>query len=146
MTNASFEGNLTRDPELRFTQTGKAVADFSVAVNRTWNDANGERQEEVSFFDCSAWDQLAHNIADSLVKGDRVVVTARMRQRSWDAEDGTKRSKIEFTVDGIGPSLRWATAKVTKNEKHADGGATPARATADASPAGADYIEGGEPF
>lgn len=140
MANAVFEGNLTRDPELRFLPSGKPVCDFSVAVNRRWKDQAGEQQEEVSFFDCTAWDELGENVAHCLAKGDRVLVSARIRQRSWEAEDGTKRSKVEFTVDCVGPSLRWATTQITKTAKK-EGGAAPAGHTP-AQPAYADD----EPF
>lgn len=122
-------GNVTRDPELRFTPSGASIASFGLAVNRFWNDRQtGERKEQTSFFDIACWGQLGQNVAESLAKGTRVVVTGRLEQRSWETEQGDKRSKVEVVADEVGPSLRWATASVTKNERStgsagsADGG------------------------
>lgn len=106
-------GNLTRDPELRFTQGGTAVTNFGIAANRRW-PKNDDWQEEVSFFDCTAWAELGENLANSLSKGDRVVVNGRLQQRSWETEDGERRSKVEVVADDVGASLRWATASITK--------------------------------
>lgn len=114
-------GNVTRDPELRFTPSGQAVATFGLAVNRKWKDRNDEWQEQVSFFDVTAWGQLGENVAESCPKGSRVVVTGRLEQRSWETEGGDKRSKVEVIADEVGPSLRWATAHVTKNERREGG-------------------------
>ena len=105
-------GNLTADPELRFTQSGKPVASLTVAVNRKKGD-----DEHTSFIDVTAWDSLAENVSESLQKGDRVVVTGRLEQRSWETPEGDRRSKLEVVADEIGPSLRWATASVQKNER-----------------------------
>ena len=111
-------GNITRDPELRFTNTGQATASFGLAVNRVWNDRQtNERKEVVSFFDIVCWREMAENASESLQKGTRVVVTGRLEQRSWETQDGEKRSKIEVVADEIGPSLRWATAEVRKNDR-----------------------------
>lgn len=111
-------GNLTRDPELRFTASGIAVANFSVAVNRRWqNKATNEWEEQASFFDVTVWEQLAENVAESCTKGARVIVTGRLEQRSWETEQGDKRTKVEIVADEVGPSLRWATAIVSKNER-----------------------------
>jgi len=111
-------GNITRDPELRFTNTGQATATFGLAVNRVWNDRQtNERKEVVSFFDIVCWREMAENASESLQKGTRVVVTGRLEQRSWETQDGEKRSKIEVVADEIGPSLRWATAEVRKNDR-----------------------------
>jgi single-strand DNA-binding protein len=111
-------GNCTRDPELRFTPSGMAVATFGLAVNRRWqNRQTNEWEEAVSFFDVTAWQQLAENVAESVFKGTRVIVTGRLDQRSWETQDGDKRSKIEIVADEIGPSLRYATAQITKNER-----------------------------
>lgn len=108
-------GNMTRDPELRFTGPGLAVCGFGVAVNRK----KGE-EEVTSFFDVTAFGSLAENVA-GLVKGARVIVTGRLEQSSWE-KDGEKRSKVGIVADEIGPSLRWATASV---ERTGNGGGSP---------------------
>jgi len=114
-------GNCTRDPELRFTPSGQAVANFGVAVNRRWqNRQTQEWEEATSFFDVSCWQQLAENVAESVQKGTRVVITGRLDQRSWETQDGDKRSKVEIVADDVAPSLRWATADITKNERRGD--------------------------
>ena len=117
-------GNVTRDPELRFTPTGQATASFGLAVNRRWQDRqSGEWQEAVSFFDVVCWREMAENASESLSKGSRIIVTGRLEQRTWETEGGDKRSKIEVIADEIGPSLRWATATITKNDRRSpDGG------------------------
>lgn len=110
-------GNVTRTPEMRYTPSGAAVTNFSIAVNRRWmNRQTNEWEEQVSFFDVTAWGTLGENIADSLDKGMRAVVTGRLEQRSWETDTGDKRSKVEIVADEVGPSLRWATAQVTKVE------------------------------
>jgi single-strand DNA-binding protein len=120
--NVVLVGNITRDPELRFTPTGQATASFGLAVNRRWqNRQTQEWEEATSFFDIVCWREMAENVAESLGKGARVVVTGRLDQRSWETADGEKRSKIEVVADEIGPSLRWATAQVTKNERRGPG-------------------------
>ena len=109
---------MTRDPEIRFTPNGQATANFGIAVNRTWTDRQSqERKESTSFFDVVAWGGLAENAATSLAKGTRVVVTGRLDQRSWETQEGDKRSKVEITADDLAPSLRWATAEVTRKER-----------------------------
>jgi single-strand DNA-binding protein len=114
-------GNVTRDPELRFTASGQAVATFGLAVNRSWKNRNDEWEESTSFFDVTCWAQMAENVAESIPKGARVVVTGRLDQRSWETQEGDKRSKVEIVADEIGPSLRWATAQVVKNERREGG-------------------------
>jgi single-strand DNA-binding protein len=115
-------GNITRDPELRFTPSGQATASFGLAVNRRWQDRqSGEWQEATSFFDVVCWREMAENAAESLSRGSRIIVTGRLEQRSWESQEGEKRSKIEVVADDIGPSLRWATAAITKNERRAPG-------------------------
>ena len=119
-------GNITRDPELRFTATGQATTSFGVAVNRRWqNRQSNEWEEATSFFDVVCWRELADNVAESLGKGARVIVTGRLEQRSWETQEGDKRSKVEIIADEVGPSLRWATAKVEKNDRRTpnEGGA-----------------------
>lgn len=112
-SNVTLVGSLTRDPELRYTQGGRGVARFGLAVNRRYQ-SNGEWQEQVSFFDVSAWGTLGENAAASLVKGTRVIVTGRLEQRSWDTDSGEKRTKVEVVADAVGPELRWAQAKVER--------------------------------
>jgi single-strand DNA-binding protein len=114
-------GNATREPELRFTASGQAVATFGVAVNRRWQNRNNEWEESTSFFDVTCWAQLAENVAESIPKGGRVVVTGRLDQRSWETQEGDKRSKVEIVADDVAPSLRWATAQITKNERREGG-------------------------
>ena len=109
-------GNITRDPELRYTTGGRAVTSFGLAVNRRYQ-VNNEWQEQTSFFDVVAWAQLGENAAASLNKGARVIVAGRLEQRSWETQDGEKRSKIEIIADEIGPSLRWATARVERTDR-----------------------------
>jgi single-strand DNA-binding protein len=152
--NVTVVGNATRDPELRFTNSGQAVATFGLAVNRRWqNRQTQEWEESVSFFDITCWAQLAENVAESVQKGSRVLVTGRLDQRSWETQDGEKRSKIEVIADEVGPSLRWATAQVTKNERRGgdfDGGGGGGGSSSSADPgpseppAGGNYDE--EPF
>jgi single-strand DNA-binding protein len=114
--NVTLVGNLTRDPELRFTNSGMAVATFGLAVNFR-RQRGGEWEEETSFFDITTFAQMAENAAESLNKGNRVLVTGRLQQRSWENQDGDKRSKVEVVADEIGPSLRWATATVERTER-----------------------------
>jgi single-strand DNA-binding protein len=116
-------GNVTRDPELRFTAGGAAVARFSVAWNhRTQNRQTNETEEQVSYFDITCWRQLAENVADSITKGTRVVVYGRLEQRSWEAAPGERRSKVEIIADDVAPSLKFATATLTKNDMRGGGG------------------------
>ena len=117
-------GNVTRDPELRFTASGQATATFGMAVNRRWmNRQTNEWQEAVSFLNVVCWRELAENAAETLHKGTRVIVTGRLEQRSWETQDGEKKSIVEIVADEVGPSLRWASASVTRNERRGgDGG------------------------
>ena len=143
-------GNVTRDPELRYTPSGQAVATFGLAVNRRWqNRQSNDWEEQTSFFDVKCWAQMAENVGESVQKGSRVVVSGRLEQRSWETDDGAKRSKVEVVADEIGPSLRWATATVTKNERREGGGgggvsASSTRPVANSADGGFDPNE--EPF
>jgi single-strand DNA-binding protein len=122
MSNSvTLVGNLVEDPELRFTASGIAMARVRLAVNRRYRDRNNEWQEETSFFGGTCWRDVAENIAESLSKGDRVFVTGRLEQRSWETNDGEKRSVVEVRIDEIGPSLRWATATLTKTPRTGGG-------------------------
>ncbi len=118
--HVTITGNLTRDPQLRFTPSGQANATFGVAVNRRWqNRQTSEWEEATSFFDIVAWGTLAENATQSLTKGTRVVIDGRLDQRSWETDQGDRRSKIEITAEEIAASLRWATATVTKTDRGA---------------------------
>src|SRR4051794_41425326 len=121
--NVTLIGNITRDPELRFTPSGQAPAPFGLAVNRRWqNRQSGDWEEATSFFNVVCWREMAENASESLQKGSRVIVTGRLEQRSWeDRESGDKRSTVEVVADEIGPSLRWATARVEKNDRRGPG-------------------------
>lgn len=116
-SNVTLIGNLTRDPELRFTPSGVAVATVGMAVNRSWRGKDGEWQEQTSFFDCVVWREQAEQVAESLQQGARVIVSGRLEQRSWETDAGEKRYRIEIQVDEMGPSLRWATATVNKTQR-----------------------------
>lgn len=115
-TSLTIAGNLTTDPELRFTTTGVAVAAFTVASSRRiYDQATGQWSDgDTLFLRCSAWRELADHATESLFKGTRVIVTGRLEQRDYETTDGTKRTVYEIDVDDIGPSLKWATAKVAK--------------------------------
>ena len=117
-------GNLTADPELRFTQSGAAVANFTVASTpRTFDRQTGEWKDgEALFLRCNIWRQAAENVAESLTRGARVIVSGRLKQRSFETREGEKRTVIELEVDEVGPSLRYATAKVNKVSRGSGGG------------------------
>jgi single-strand DNA-binding protein len=112
-------GNLTADPELRFTPSGAAVASFTVASTpRTLDRATNEWKDgEALFLRCSIWRQAAENVAESLTRGSRVIVSGRLQQRSYETREGEKRTVIEMQVDEVGPSLRYATAKVNRTQR-----------------------------
>jgi single-strand DNA-binding protein len=122
-TTITIVGNLTEDPEIRFTPAGVAMARFTVAstprtydkTTNQWTDGTG------MFLRCTAWRELAEHAADSLTKGTRVVLAGRLRQHNWKNEQGENRSMLQVEVDEIGPSLRWATAKVTKANRTGSG-------------------------
>jgi single-strand DNA-binding protein len=114
-------GNLVEDPELRFTPSGVPMAKLRFAVNRRWRDQAGEWQEETSYFSGTLWRDHAENVAESLQKGARVIVVGRLEQRSWETQEGEKRSTIEVAIDEIGPSLRWATASVNRTARAGGG-------------------------
>ena len=112
-TTTTIVGNLTRDPEIRYTREGQATCTLGVAANRRWqNRETNEWEESTSFFDVVAWRDLAENVALSLTKGMRVIVTGRLEQRSWETEDGDRRFKVEIVADEVGPALRFATVDV----------------------------------
>ncbi|MEV6443268.1 single-stranded DNA-binding protein [Amycolatopsis sp. NPDC051716] len=115
-TTVTVVGNLTSDPDLRFTPAGSAVANFTVASTpRLFDRESGAwRDGDALFLRCSLWREYAENVAESLVRGARVVVHGRLRQRSYETKEGEKRTVVELEVEEIGPALRYATAKVTK--------------------------------
>jgi single-strand DNA-binding protein len=120
--SVTLVGNLTRDPELRYTTGGRGVASFGLAVNRRYQ-VNGEWQEQVSFFNIVAWGDLGENAAASLTKGNRVMIAGRLEQRSYETKEGEKRSVTEVIADELGPSLRWAQVQIERISRDAaDGG------------------------
>ena len=120
-------GNITNDPELRFTPSGSAVANFTVAVNRRIRQGDQWEDKLDGFFNCSCWRDQAENVAESLRKGNRVVVVGRLSQRSYEDRDGNKRSAVEVQVDEVAPSLRWATAQIQKSSRSGGGGSSAPR-------------------
>ena len=127
-------GNLVEDPELRFTPSGVAMAKIRIAVNRRWRDQQNEWQEETSFFGGTLWREAAENAAESLQKGMRIIVVGTLEQRSWETQEGEKRSVVEIRIDEVGPSVRWATASVTKTPRSDSFGGGGQPATVPAAP------------
>jgi single-strand DNA-binding protein len=123
-TTITVVGNLTADPELRFTPSGAAVANFTVASTpRIYDRQSGEWKDgEALFLRCNIWREAAENVAESLTRGARVIVSGRLKQRSFETREGEKRTVVEVEVDEIGPSLRYATAKVNKASRSGGGG------------------------
>jgi single-strand DNA-binding protein len=122
-TTLTVVGNVTADPQLRFTGSGAAVASFTVASTpRTFDRQSGEWKDgDALFLRCNAWRQMAENVAESLSRGSRVLVSGRLRQRSFETKEGEQRTVMELEVDEVGPSLRYATAKISKVERSRDG-------------------------
>ena len=152
LNSITVVGNITRDPEMRFTASGVSTVTFGVAVNRSWrNQQTNEWEERTSFFNIVCWRELADNVGASLKKGTRVVVTGRLEQRSWETEQGDKRSIVEITADDIAASLRFATAEIHKVERSGPGdggGRRPAPAASGETAAGGGNYDdyGEEPF
>jgi len=123
-TTITVIGNLTADPELRFTPSGAAVANFTVASTpRAFDKASGEwKDQEALFMRCNIWRQAAENVAETLTRGARVIVSGRLKQRSYETREGEKRTVVELEVDEIGPSLKYATAKINKVSRGGGGG------------------------
>jgi len=118
INNITIVGNLTRDPELRFTPSGTPVASFGLAVNRSiQNKETGEWTSSADFFNIVAWFKLAENCAQSLIKGDRVLISGRLSQDNWEDKDGQKRSAFKIIANIIAPSLEFASCKIEKNPK-----------------------------
>ena len=119
-------GNLTRDAELRYFENGTSVCNTGIAINKTWTDPKGQKQESTEFFDLSIWGKMGENVAESLGRGDRVMVVGSFKIRRVEGDDGTKRQYPEINVEEIGQTLRWATTTVAKNPKGASNGAAAA--------------------
>src|SRR6266516_320517 len=137
-------GNLTDDPELRYTANGAAVANFRVAYSTRIRDAAGNWTDgDTSFFTINCWRSLAENAAETLTRGSRVVVTGRLKQRSWENQEGEKRTVVEIEADDLGPSLKWATATVTKTSRSSSASSGGDWGAAVAAPVGAstDYVD-----
>lgn len=132
-TTLTLIGNLTGDPELRFTPSGSAVANFTVASTpRTFDKQSNEWKDgETLYLRCSLWRDAAENVAESLTKGTRVIVTGRLKSRSYDTKEGDKRTVMELEVDEIGPSLRYARATVVRTQRNGQGAPQPAAPAAD---------------
>lgn len=111
--NITLVGRLTAEPELKFTNSGKAVVKFTIAVDRRWqNKQTQEWESKASFFNVQVWDKLAEHVASSVKKGYRVIVTGMMEQRTWETDSGEKRSIFEVTADAVGPDLRFVTCEL----------------------------------
>lgn len=135
----TITGNVTREPELRFTPAGAALCEFGIA----WNLRKQNGEDEAMFFNVTCWRSLAENVAESIDKGDRVIVTGRLNWRSWETDAGEKRQVVDIQAEEVGPSLQWASADVTRNER-SDGGA-PAASQGQAAPA-SNFPTDEEPF
>ena len=147
-------GNVTREPELRFTANGRSQLTLGLAVNHRYPDRNrpGEWIEDTSFFNVVCWADLAENVSSSVQKGSRIIVMGRLSQRSWETENNEKRSVVEVIAEEVGPSLRWATASISRTERKGPGdfarpeaAAAPAAAPVPATGGGYDDF-GEEPF
>jgi single-strand DNA-binding protein len=146
VNNISILGNLTRDPELRFTPSGTAVASFGLAVNRNIQNKNsGEWQTSVDFFNVTAWYKLAENCAESLSKGDRVLVSGRLSQDNWEDKDGQKRSAVRIIASVVAPSLEFASCKIEKNPR-AEGGVSAGSAPTEGGIEEVDFSDEDIPF
>lgn len=124
--SVTLVGNLTDDPELRFTAQGAAVANFRIAVSKRIRDpqTNEWKDGDTSFFRVNVWRQLAENVAESLTRGTRVIVTGTLKMRQWETQEGEKRSVVEVEATEVGPSLKWATAKMEKTSRSSGGQAS----------------------
>lgn len=123
LSRTTVVGNVVSDPELRFTQSGAAVANFRIASTpRRYNSQTQQWEDgEALFLGCTAWNQLAQNVAQSLAKGMQVIVTGKLKQRAYQSKQGEDRISFEVDLDAVGPSLAWATAQVTRNQKGQQG-------------------------
>jgi single-strand DNA-binding protein len=124
-TTITIVGNLTEDPEVRFTPNGAAVCNFQVAVTPRLRDGDTWRDGETSFYPVSVWRAMAENVAESLSKGARVIVTGRLEERRWETPEGQRRSRFEITADEVAPSLKFATAEVSRKSGSSGNGRDP---------------------
>ena len=136
--NVVLVGNATRDPELRFTQSGAAVCDFGLA----WNQRSQQGEDKAHYFEITCWRDLAEKVAESETRGMRVVVYGRLDYQSWETQNGEKRSTVKVLADEVSPSIRWATAQVSKNER--GGGPSPQPNQSNQPNAGSDFGAGYE--
>ena len=134
----TITGNVTREPELRFTPAGAALCEFGVA----WNLRKQNGDDEAMFFNVTCWRSLAENVAESIDKGDRVIVTGRLNWRSWETDAGEKRQVVDIQAEEVGPSLQWASADVTRNERTDSGPSSDQGAPSNAS----NFATDEEPF
>lgn len=143
--NVTVVGNLTNDPELRFTPSGAAVASFTVASSSRYLDkaTNEWKDADPTYLRCSVWRQYAENVAESLTKGTRVIVTGRLKQRSYETREGEKRTVMEIEVDDVGPALRYATAKVNRVQRQGGGFGETGAASGGNAPADDPWATGG---
>lgn len=132
-TSITVIGNIVKDPQLKFTANGSALLSFSVAANYSWKNANDEWEKKVSYFDVTAWRDLAEDAANVLLKGVGVTVTGRLEQRTWDDEAGQKRSKVEIIADQIAVNVRQIDSFVRRNTSNENGAAAPRRKVAAAA-------------
>jgi single-strand DNA-binding protein len=144
-SQSTMIGNVTSDPELKFLANGQAKLTFSIAVNHYWTDQAGEKQEKASFFNVIAWRYTAEDAASILEKGVGVIVTGRLEQRSWEAEDGTKRSAIELVADTIGIQAR-SIESFERKRRSAEGGTPAKKATAPRTAVAQTITDNEEPF
>ena len=137
--NVTVVGNMTNDPELRFTPSGAAVASFTIATNSRYLDktTNEWKDGDPTYLRCSVWRQYAENVAESLTKGTRVIVSGKLKQRSYETREGEKRTVMEVEVEDVGPALRYATAKVNRVQR-SDGGFNSGASSGGGSSAPAD--------
>jgi single-strand DNA-binding protein len=142
-TTVTLVGNCTREPELKFLPSGIALCEFGVAINSRRKEGDQWVDGDPEFYDITCWRELAENVSESILKGTRVVIVGKLNFRSWEADDGSKRSKISVTADSVGPDLRWATAEVVRNERR-DGAVSQSK-SAHPAPA-APYDPAEEPF
>ncbi len=147
VNNVVILGNLTRDPELRFTPNGTPVAGFGLAVNRRYqNKKSGEWVEDTSFFNVTVWFKLAENCAESLSKGDRVLVSGRLSQRGWEDKDGQKKSVVEIIASAVAPSLEFASCRIEKNPKMDTGSVTSSTKAKNSEKEELDFTDEDIPF
>jgi len=147
-TVLTIVGNLTADPELRFTPSGAAVSSFTVASTPRFFDKNANEWKDADalFMRCSIWRQAAENVAECLTKGTRVIVTGRLKQRSFETREGEKRTVVEMDVDDVGPSLKYATAKVNRTQRGGGGSGGGDDPWASSVPAGGGSFSDEPPF